>query len=159
NVISGNAAPPFSTRYGLNIDVGSSNNVVQGNFIGTDATGTRSLFNLRGGIRIGDSSFNNVIGGSTAGARNVISGNGGPGGRIESGQSVLSDMTTQNKVQGNYIGTDAGGTGNLFNQGEGVRIVDASGNLVGGRNTGEGNRIAFNQVGVRVQSGAGNGIL
>ena len=74
-----------STIRGLVInrwDVGISThsaggNVIQGNFIGTDVTGTVARPNANG-IQIGNtitSSPNNVIGGTTATARNVISGN------------------------------------------------------------------------------------
>ena len=47
--------------------------MVQGNFIGTDVSGTTALGN-RDGVYI-QSSNGNTIGGTTAGARNVISGN------------------------------------------------------------------------------------
>ena len=52
----------------------ASNNLIAGNLIGTDVTGTKSLGN-RYGIQVVDGS-SNTIGGTTAGARNIISGNG-----------------------------------------------------------------------------------
>jgi parallel beta-helix repeat protein len=66
NVISGNP-------YGVSIYVGSSN-LVAGNLIGTNAAGNAALGNEIG-MMIGSGSTSNTIGGSTFGARNVISGN------------------------------------------------------------------------------------
>ena len=51
------------------------NNTVQGNFIGTDATGMNALPNIVAGVTIDTGSSSNLIGGTVAGARNVISGN------------------------------------------------------------------------------------
>jgi hypothetical protein len=52
----------------------------------------------------GTGSSNNTIGGATAAARNVVSGNA-------SNNVFLNDPTiTGNKIQGNYIGTNAAGT-------------------------------------------------
>jgi hypothetical protein len=73
NVISGNF------QHGVNLANGSSNNLVQGNFIGLNAAGDASLTNFgRGALIFGNqnNTFNNTIGGMTVGARNVISGNG-----------------------------------------------------------------------------------
>src|SRR5438067_2800055 len=79
NLISGNA------RNGLliidQIGSGSNNNIVQGNFIGTNAAGQTALGNsqkgtTQGGIQIGPNAHGNLIGGTTAGVRNIISGNG-----------------------------------------------------------------------------------
>jgi CSLREA domain-containing protein len=49
-------------------------NLVEGNFIGTDAAGTVDLGNLGSGIRV-DRAPDNTIGGTLPAARNVISGN------------------------------------------------------------------------------------
>ncbi len=51
-----------------------SNNVVQGNFIGVNASGTAALGNTNNGIVL-YSSGGNLIGGPTPAARNVVSGN------------------------------------------------------------------------------------
>ena len=70
NVISGNLGNGILLR-------GSTvfNNTIQGNFIGTDATGTNALPNTIAGVTIDTGSSSNLIGGTVAGARNVISGN------------------------------------------------------------------------------------
>ena len=142
NVISGNGSA------GVYID--GTNNVVQGNFIGTDATGTLDRGNSGEGVGILDS--NNTIGGTASGEGNVISGNGGAG--------VCIDASTNNIVQGNLIGTQADGVSALGNADEGVEI-SGDDNTIGGTTPGAGNTIAFNStVGVAVgNGGTGNAIL
>ncbi len=130
-------------------------NVIQGNFIGTDVTGTIDLGNSRSGIVVQDSP-NNLIGGTTAAARNVISGNGQPG--IFIANVNTSGSTTGNQVQGNYIGTDITGTANLGNA-FGAIEIQASGNTIGGLAPGSGNRLAFSNRGVLVSLGTGNAVL
>jgi CSLREA domain-containing protein len=132
NVISGNARGVFI------ITSGTMGNQVQGNFIGTDVTGTLDLGNRGDGVQIEDGS-NNTIGGTTAGARNVISGNDLAGVRI------FDSDATGNQVQGNFIGTDVNGTAALGNSVEGVVIFSAArSNTIGGTASGAGNTIAFN---------------
>jgi hypothetical protein len=88
-----------------------------------------------------DNAPDNIIGGTTAGARNVISGNG-PG--VVIGTTIGGSGATGNIVQGNYIGTDVTGTTGLGNGSNGVKIYNASNNIVGGTDAGEANVIAFN---------------
>ena len=72
NVISGNDAE------GVRIQgVGATGNLVAGNSIGTDATGTADLGNAVDGVFL--ASAGNTVGGTAAGAGNVISGNDGNG--------------------------------------------------------------------------------
>jgi uncharacterized repeat protein (TIGR01451 family) len=147
NVISGNGAR------GLSILAGSGN-LAQGNFIGTNAAGTAALGNSQG-LSIADSP-GNTIGGTAAGARNIISGNDG------SGIMVSGSPATGNQVQGNFIGTDSSGAVALANNGIGVVITNgASNNSVGGAGAGAGNIIAFNNgvVGVVITGGTGNAVL
>jgi hypothetical protein len=54
---------------------GTTGNVVQGNFIGTNASGSAALANHLRGIGISYGAFGNMIGGTVLGARNLISGN------------------------------------------------------------------------------------
>ena len=129
NVISGNIR-------GLDFSPGSKGNVVQGNYIGTDVTGTLDVGNTQTGIRLQGGP--QTIGGTVAGARNVISGNDGSG--IE-----FISATTGVLIQGNFIGTNAAGTGAVPN-GRGVIFNSnaPTGNTVGGTAAGSANRIAFN---------------
>ena len=125
NVIDGSSA--------AGVDVSGPNatdNIVQGNLIGTDPTGLSPIGNTTGVI-LQQGASNNTIGGLTVGAGNVISGNSGDGVDL-SGTSSFS--TTGNVVEGNFIGTDVTGAVTLANLGDGVRLApSASGNTIGGR--------------------------
>jgi parallel beta-helix repeat protein len=108
-------------------------NIIEGNYIGTDVTGTMNRGNFQGGVRIWDAP-NNMIGGTTPEARNVISGNNGYA------VGILLPGATANKVQGNFIGTDVTGTADLGNSNHGVFIYEAaSSNTIGPGNVIVGN--------------------
>jgi titin len=146
NVIAGNGSGPDNGGGIAFSDLGSGGGV-QGNIIGLDAGGTTPLGDLEVGIQI--SGQDNLIGGTAAGARNVISG-GLEGIAIESVSNTLG--ATGNGIQGNYIGTDITGTraaGNwlgveIFATSD-PRVLGASGNTIGGTTAGAGNEIAFNR--------------
>jgi hypothetical protein len=108
---------------GIHIEDGG-NNVIEGNYIGTDVTGTVALGNFDDGIRILDAP-NNRIGGTTPAARNIISGNGDMGIEIQIPGSV------GNTIQGNYIGTDATGTAALGNNDHGIFTGSARDSMIG----------------------------
>jgi len=147
NVISGN------DQYGVYIYAsGATGNQVLGNYIGTDKNGTAALGNSSNGVYIGNVP-SNTIGGTAAGAGNVISGNNQNGVRIEGNGS------TGNQVQGNYIGTDVNGTADLGNSYDGISISSGAGNnTIGGTAAGEGNVIAYNSGdGVQVDGAASTG--
>src|SRR5436309_3531114 len=76
-------------------------NVIEGNFIGTDSTGTIARGN---GFGVIVSSSDNRIGGTSASTRNIISGNRLPN------VDIFSSGGTNNLVEGNFIGTDVTGT-------------------------------------------------
>ncbi len=98
NVISGNA------QYGILINSSNSTgNVILGNYIGTDPSGSVSVPNLVSGIGIVTNGAGEIIGGTNAAARNVISGNGGPG-ILLTGAGVSNNL-----VEGNYVGLNASG--------------------------------------------------
>jgi hypothetical protein len=145
NFISGNI------DFGVTVsDAGTSGNVFQGNLIGTDVSGTLAVPNTGEGMLI--SADGNTIGGTALGAGNVISGNTNP-----DGANGLSIRGNGNIVQGNWIGTDKGGTLSLGNFGFGVDVRSGSlNNVIGGTAPGAGNRIAFNgEGGVRVREQPG----
>jgi CSLREA domain-containing protein len=120
---------------------------IEGNFIGTDPTGTVDLGNGDGGVRIFDGS-SNVVGGTAPEARNVISGNAAHGIAVERAQA------SGHRIEGNYIGTKKDGTSFLANGGAGVAMVDSSDVTVGGATPGAANTIAFNDAdGVSIGSG------
>ncbi len=124
-------------------------NIIEGNYVGVDATGSSALPNDFG-INI-EGSHNNRIGGTLASQRNVISGNSNTGLRLSG-----SDY---NSVWGNYIGVNAFGFSALGNGNQGLRIENSAGTIVGGTGTGERNDISFNKdVGILVVYGSNNQI-
>jgi parallel beta-helix repeat protein len=145
NVISGNK--------GLGIDLrsGAANNVIEGNYIGVDPTGTSGIANTTG-IEIDNGAVNNLIGGTSSGARNVISNNNGDGIYVN-GANVAG--TT---IEGNYIGTDATGTAALGNGANGVAISGGdldSRDVIGGATAGARNVISGNHgSGIFLDNGA-----
>jgi len=145
-VISGN-------QVGVEIDGSTSTqNLIEGNFIGVDRADTADRGNSDEGILI-EGAFSNTVGGTTAAAANVISAN-------QWGIRLDGPTATGNLIEGNDIGTDTSGTLSLGNEINGIIFTtNASNNTVGGTGGGQGNTIAFNvAAGVSVQSGAGNTI-
>lgn len=141
NIISGNGFDGVRI-----VDVGTSGNMVFGNFIGTNANGNEDLGNGDDGVEIGNGATNNRIGDNVAAARNIISGNN------DEGVEISGEGTSGNFVQGNFIGTAADGSSDLGNTNDGVDINSgATNNLVGGPDPGDGNTIAFNDDGVVVE--------
>jgi hypothetical protein len=102
---------------------GGSGNVIQGNFIGTDATGASARPNNEGIFVAGSS--NNRIGGTSVAERNVISGN------LATGINISSSLATGNE-SGHFI--DGRHRDRCLGNGQfGVFISDASGNTSAGR--------------------------
>ncbi len=135
--------------YGIRLNNGSGL-VVSGNFIGTDVTGMGPLPNLNYGILVEASG--STIGGSAAGAGNVISANAIDGMSISGGVTGVV-------VKGNLIGTDLTGSFALGNQNRGIAVF-GSNSTIGGTAPGEGNVVAHSGVGgiVLLGSIAGNAI-
>ncbi len=143
---------------------GTDRNVIDGNYIGTDVTGTVALPNgdfltiqgdsngitSAGGVVIDSGASSNRIGiagdGATdASERNVISGNNGDG------IDLVGQGTSLNVIAGNLIGTDVSGKNPLGNAGSGILLYNgASSNWIGTNPSGaindpnEGNVIASN---------------
>ena len=138
---------------------GTNNNLIQGNYVGTDITGGMNAIREREyGVYLAFGPSSNTIGGLTPDARNVISDN-------TYGEILLQgDGTTDNKIQGNFIGPNATGTGPLNHaagSNDGILILaSASGNTIGGSANGAGNTIAYNMAdsgGVYLFATAGTG--
>ena len=131
-MISGN------TQAGILVDgEPADNNVIQGNYIGTDVSGTLDRGNSQTGITVSGGADNTRIG--VPGAGNLICGN-----TLE-GVNIFSAGTTGTIVQGNKIGTNAAGTSGIPNSSAGVSVEGgATGTQIGGIGAGEGNVIAFN---------------
>lgn len=120
----------------------ATNNTIAGCWCGLDATGTNRAPNALQGILIANGASRNIIGGTNALARNVLSGNS------QYGFFITDSNTTGNKVLGNYIGTDASGTLAVSNTISGALVGNGSrSNVIGGavaaaRNVFSGNRNA-----------------
>jgi trimeric autotransporter adhesin len=148
NVVSGNDSQGV-----IVLGAGAKGNKVTGNYVGTDASGTKDLGNSQDGVFI--SAPNNIVGGATVGERNVISANDAYG-------VGIYGSTGGNKVMGNYVGADASGAQDLGNSLDGVRIDNASNNTVGGTTAGARNVISGNGGDGVLVSGAnttGNRVL
>ncbi len=147
NVISGNGSDGVQMT-----SSGTTGNVVQGNLLGTDATGTAAIPNAFRGATIFSSASANIIGGTTAAARNIISGNSQDG--------IYIATSSGNTVQGNYIGTNIAGTAALPNVANGIVIVNAANNTIGGTTTGAGNVASGNNNdGVQINGSTSTGNL
>lgn len=108
-------------RAGIRIN-DDGNNIIEGNFIGTDRTGLQARPNSDG-ISTEFFAAGNRIGGQTPAARNLISGN--------SNRGVVLD-TNDNTLEGNLIGTDRSGQVALPN-GAGIVLFNfAADNVIGG---------------------------
>ena len=118
NVISGNGKGVFFFTGNV------ANSLVQGNFIGTDQTGTLPRGNSSAGVLL-QSCTNITVGGATSATRNVISGTISAGGV---GINVLGSPNCM--IQGNYIGTDVSGQYDLGNVSDGVYVNGSTGTRI-----------------------------
>ncbi|MEL7497637.1 MAG: LamG-like jellyroll fold domain-containing protein [Planctomycetota bacterium] len=130
---------------------GTNDNLIYGNFIGTDSTNATGQGNLRHGIVIYNGVQGTRIGGGGAEQGNIISGNSDAGIVID-GNGVTT--TSENVIVNNLIGVASDGSAPLGNSDEGIHVFgSASNNLIGG-SSGEGNIIANGTEGVVVEAGS-----
>ncbi len=130
---------------GVSITGSSSYNTIEGNYIGTDKTGTVALSRNSPGVQIKDGAHNNTVGGSDSASRNLISGN------WMQGVLLSGNGAEQNTVLNNYIGVAPDGYSTLPNTFEGVGIYNgAHGAIIG--QPGAGNVISGNgEMGIRIE--------
>ncbi|MBI5219760.1 MAG: right-handed parallel beta-helix repeat-containing protein [Bacteroidia bacterium] len=130
NLVSGNVA------YGIPIfGAGCDSNIVIGNIVGLDVTGSYAISNTYG-LLFDDGARYNRVGGFASGERNVFSGNSGYG-------LFLYNMgTCCNDVIGNYIGTDITGT---------IAVPNANGITIDGVAT--NHYIGYNVISGNLQQG------
>jgi titin len=150
NIISANGTDNNDlNRSGiLLVGAGVTSNQILGNSIGTDSTGLVDLGNGYRGVYVKGGAAGNTIGGTVAGAGNLISANPQAG--------VQIDGSSGNVVQGNLIGVDMTG-GTALPNGQGILINGGSANTIGGAITGAGNVISGNNAGgITILGSAGN---
>jgi parallel beta-helix repeat protein len=110
NLVSGN-------QWGIRLSgVGSTGNVVQGNYIGTDVNGTANIANTSLGVTIRAGAANNTIGGTAADAANLIAFNG-IGILIEDAASTGNALQTNAIHSSTGLGIDLGNDGVTANDG------------------------------------------
>jgi hypothetical protein len=129
NLLSGNSLGVYI--HGANAKF----NYVTGNRIGSNAAGNAAIPNTSHGILL-ENVPANYIGGVTVGLRNIISGNAGMG--------IELDQATGIVIEGNYIGSDAGGSAVLANAGSGIKAYQTSQTTIGGATPVQGNVISGN---------------
>jgi len=129
NLVSGNGDD------GIGVDnPGSDWNIIRGNFVGTDVTGSYAIANLEEGISLWDGSTDNWI------QNNLVSGNGDNGIGLTDGASSVT-------ITGNYVGLDASGTFSIPNGYCGVMLrAGATDNTIGGDTPEERNVISGNAI-------------
>ena len=136
----------------IEVEIAGGNTIV-GNYIGLGAAGTvAAAAGNDYGLNV--KTPNNTIGGTSSADRNVMSDNNNEG-------LYLGPGASSNVVLGNYIGTDATGTGAVGNQQEGIVIASgASNNVIGGAGS-AGNVVAnngFQGIAIRSITSIGNSI-
>lgn len=142
--------------YGIYLQT-NGGNVIAGNYIGTDATGTASFPIPNNGSGIFINGPNNTIGGLLPADRNLLSGNGNANGGT--GVYISTINAKGNKVIGNYIGTNVSGNGVVYNFNNGVVLTSCSNNIIGGTTPAERNVLTGNQYGITVNNGSSNQIM
>ena len=145
NLISGNSFGNFGSA----VDSAPNTYFVQGNYVGTDRTGTLAL----GGAGFSNNGVAMVVGGTAAGAGNLMSGNSnvGIGFSYVTGNPFTPDS---NIVQGNFVGTDV--TGKLaVGNGGGIVVDNGQHNQVGGTTPAARNVVSGNfGAGIEIDDGA-----
>jgi CSLREA domain-containing protein len=156
-------------RFSLNgIELQGGGAIVTGNFVGTNPAGNAAVPNQNDGIHITNSS-SSTIGGTTPGARNIVSGN------LLDGIHVVGSTgspATDNLIEGNFVGVNAAGTGSVgvrsngsstgSAEGNGVFGIEISGgnaNTIGGATAAARNVIGFNTDGIEIDDGSEANII
>jgi hypothetical protein len=165
NVISGNR------RSGVGLwHWPTTNNIVYNNLVGISADGRRRVGNRMHGIDMNYGASSNIIGGTSAGQRNVVSGNG-----LQGIEVSHAGNTANNKIVGNFVGTDVSGNASATytrNLGWGIQLKDrvrnnsVARNIIANNNRGgiildnfgtcclQGNVIEHNRIGIGLNDAA-----
>ena len=131
NLISGN------TQSGVIIANASSNPVIKGNKVGTNALGTAAIPNGESGLNIFTNVLTPIIGGALPGEGNLLSGNALSGINLTIGCHGAV-------IKGNLIGVNSTGTAAIGNKQHGIYINGSNNAIVGGSTKAERNIISGN---------------
>ena len=145
NLISGNGTSGIN--FGTNTG-GGTGHMVQGNLVGTDASGGNAIAGAQNGIELIGNTSNVTIGGTTPASRNVVSGNSSYGIRLR------SSVGPNNVISGNFVGTDVTGMAPLGNLNYGI-LAEQTGSTIGGAAAGAGNVVCANAIAGMSISGTG----
>ena len=139
NVISGNRADgvELDSSGGPGGTKAVCDNIIQGNYIGTDPSGMVPVPNVDDGIGLDNGVCNTLVGGPTPAVRNTISGN------FNDGIDISRPGSNGNLIQGNFIGLAVDGQGRLGNGQNGVHI----------RFKAKNNQVVGNVLSANLQSG------
>lgn len=140
NVVSGNLLS------GIRVDLSTSNIVIAGNIVGLSGSGSSPVPNSGPGILL-TLSGGVHIGGVSSAERNLISGNAGPGIRVNACRTNGAVI-----IEGNIIGLNAAGTSAIGNGGDGIEGLSSLGVRVGGPTIASRNIISGNSNGVFLAS-------
>ena len=143
NTISGNGVDGIAI-------LGSSADLIAGNSVGTDASGTRAVGNGNAGILVDQGSGAIVIGGTNFGSDNTVSGNGSVGIALQGGSSGIT-------IDDNRVGTDRSGQVAVGNGIAGILISDSPGNVVGPENLVSGNGTTSEGAGIWIDGPGSTG--
>ena len=145
NLISGNGIDGI-------ILLGSTEDSIVGNAIGTDLSGNRAIGNGIDGVDADQDSSGVAVGGTALGESNIVSGNGSVGIALQLG-------STGNQVLFNLIGTNIEGNAALGNGIAGVLISDSPANIVGPGNVISGNGVVSSGAGIWIDGTGSSGNL
>jgi parallel beta-helix repeat protein len=124
NTISGNSGD------GIYVTSSASGLTITTNQIGTNAAGTAAVANATAGVEI--NAANITVGGTTANARNIISGNSTAG--------IEVDNVSGTTIEDNYIGTNAAGTA-AVSTGTGISVGGPTTSIIGNLISGDGDAV------------------
>ena len=137
NVISGNNGAGILLK-----GASSTQNIIAGNIIGLNSSGSTALGNGLDGIIIDSAPANLVVQISPDGLPNIISGN------LKSGIRITGSGASGNLVGGNVIGADEAMKTAVGNHEDGVTVENAADNVIG-----DGTPEHFNMVVGNLQAG------
>ncbi len=160
STVKGLAINSFGTgvnESGYGIILKSNNNHIEGNFIGTNALGVASAAteNKNAAVRVGAFSgttpfyAGNIIGGTTAASRNLLTGN--------AYGVQLDEQSAGTQIYGNLIGLDKAGNAAYGNLLAGISDFGAASTVIGD-NTANGRNIISGSGGPGIAQAVGPGI-